>query len=177
MKVYGASVKFTIIDKNAKDSLISKLTSWFKVNLSMLKALLDSAARREANPGAILNVTLVYLGCFSWQKLDGHFENWHDRKHRKGYNCSSIKATKSFLTWLLSSFVLKRREEQKKKKSWLLCSLSYGFICNTGNNPRRHGSRAFVFSKTSYPSKTSGLLLCLSSCLPCSFPPSKLLSF
>lgn len=136
----------------------------------MLKALLDSAARREANPGAILNVTLVYLGCFSWQKLDGHLENWHDRKHRKGYNCSSIKATKSFLTWLLSSFVLKRRGGTKKK-SWLLCSLSYRFICNTGNNPRRHGSRAFVFSKTSYPLKTSRLLLCLSSCLPCSFFP------
>lgn len=41
----------------------------------MLKAPLDSAAGRKANPGAILNVSLVYLGCFSCQNLDGHLAN------------------------------------------------------------------------------------------------------
>lgn len=97
----------------------------------MLKAPLDSAARRKANPGAILNVSLVYSGCFSWQKLDGHLENWHDRKHRKGYNHSSVKTTKSFLTWSLFFFVLiqKKKEggEQRKRSPgfcihWTMCS-------------------------------------------------------
>lgn len=142
----------------------------------MLKAPLDSATRRKANPGAILNVSLVYSGCFNWQKLDAHLENWHDRKHRKGYNCSSIKPTKSFLTWLLSFFVLiQKRKRGGGEKKRILYSLNYGFICNTGYNPRRHGSRAFLFSKTNYPLKTSRLL-CQSSCLSCSLPTYKLLS-
>lgn len=145
----------------------------------MLKALLDSAARRKANPGAILNVSFVYSGCFNWQKLDGDLENWHDRKNRKGYNRSSIKLTKSFLTWLLFFFVLiQKRKWGGWGKPWLLHSIRYGFICNTANNPRKHGRRAFLFSKTNYPWKTSRLLHCLSPCLACSLPPpSKLLSF
>lgn len=146
----------------------------------MLKAPFDSTARRKANPGAILNVSLVYLGCFSCQKLDDHLENWHDRKHRKGYNCSSIKTAKSFLTWLLSSFVLIQKKKKKKVwgaggwKPWFLYSLNYWFICSTGNNPRRHGSGDFLFSKTNYPWKTSWLLLFVPP--PCSPPPYKLLS-
>lgn len=144
----------------------------------MLKAPLDSAAGRKANPGAILNVSLVYLACFSCQNLDGHLANWHDRKHRKGYNHNSIKPTQSFLTWLLSSFVLiqKRMEQQQQQNFWLLYSLNYWFICSTGNNPRRHGSGAFLFSETNYPWKTSRLLVCLPALFSSPLETAKFLS-